>query len=134
MAGSGSLETQKAIYNALTGDATLMAKVSGVYDNVLENTAFPYVTVGEETGIDFSSCTNKGIQYTLTLHSWSRSRGRTEIKGIMSDVFRILHQASLTLTNGFTCVLIMLDYEEITQDPDGVTYHGIQRFKALVTN
>ena len=47
MSVDSSWELQKAIYGALTGDSALMAMITGVHDHVPQDTAYPYVTIGE---------------------------------------------------------------------------------------
>ena len=48
-------ELQQAIYDALTGDATLMALITGVYADIEPpnlpeaNTDFPYVVIGQDS-------------------------------------------------------------------------------------
>ena len=73
---------QQAIYTALTGDSTLMAMITGVHDHVPQETAFPYVTIGESTARDWRTVGRKGAEATLILHAWSRSRGRKQAKQI----------------------------------------------------
>ena len=67
---------QKAVFTALTGEAELMAAVTGIYDRVPVGTAYPYVTIGEATAADWSTKTSTGQNHTLTLHAWSRAPGR----------------------------------------------------------
>ena len=61
-----SLELQKSIFNALDGDSTLQNLVTDVYDFVPENTAFPYVKVGEETSLDNGTKTLKVMNILLS--------------------------------------------------------------------
>ena len=61
--------------------------VSGVFDHVPEGQAFPYVTIGESTAADFSTKTEAGQEHTITIHAWSRERGRKETKQILARIY-----------------------------------------------
>jgi hypothetical protein len=131
--GSAGLALQKAIYDRLTGNAALMAIVSGVFDSVPEAQAFPYITIGDDTAVDFGTHTWKGQNLTITIHSWSMARGRAQVKDIMKRVYDLLHEQLLTM-QGHTMFSMRFDFEQTFLDPDGVTYHGLQRFRALTAS
>lgn len=121
---------QKAVFTALTGNAPLMAKVTGIFDRVPVGTAFPYVTIGEATAADWSTKTSDGQNHTLTLHAWSRAAGRQEAKEILDLIHTALHNEALTLDAG-ALVLLQYAFSETLSDPDGITTHGVIRFRAL---
>ena len=126
-----SLELQKSIFNALDGDSTLQSLVTDVYDFVPENTAFPYVKVGEETSIDNGTKTLQGNEHTLVIHTFSRYRGSKEVKEIMSRIFALLHESSLSVS-GASLVNLRFEFSDVIKENDGFTSHGIQRFRAVV--
>lgn len=130
MAGDSSSALQTAIYTKLTSDSTLDGLVTGVFDSVPETTDYPYISIGADTFIDWGAMDFQGMEATITIHSWSRARGRKEVKAIMARIYALLHEASLTVTS-HNCVLIRQEYSETLLDPDGTTYHGVQRFRAL---
>jgi len=130
MSVDSSWEVQRAVYAALTGDGTLMGLVQGVHDHVPAGAAFPYVTVGEATASAWGGAGLDGIEATLTLHAWSRARGHKEVKTILAALHRILHDASLAVT-GQALVNLRFDFAESLLDEDGLTYHGISRFRAV---
>lgn len=123
-------ELQKAVFAALDGDATLGALISGVFDHVPPGTEFPYVTVGEVTVRDESTMAKDGQVHTVTVHSWSRGRGRKELKQVMGEVYRILHKGTLAVA-GQDVAGMMFEFADTLLDPDGLTYHGVQRFRAV---
>ncbi|MDE3017264.1 MAG: DUF3168 domain-containing protein [Pseudomonadota bacterium] len=131
MANFSHLPLQEAVYAALTGDATLMALVSGVFDRPPEGTAFPYVTLGESTGSDWSSAATVGMEHHFTLHVWSREGGRKQSASIMERLHTLLHQANLSIT-GQTLVMMVFSASEIVLENDGWTYHGKMQFHALL--
>ena len=126
-----SLELQKSIFNALDGDSTLQNLVTDVYDFVPENTAFPYVKVGEETSIDNGTKTLQGNEHTLVIHTFSRYRGSKEVKEIMSRIYALLHESSLSVT-GASLVNLRFEFSDVIKENDGLTSHGLQRFRAIV--
>ncbi len=130
MSADSSWELQKAIYGALTGDSALMAMITGVHDHVPQDTAFPYVTIGEASAVDWRTVGHDGMELTLVLHVWSRERGRREVKLIMTEIRRILDGANLTVP-GHVLVWLRFSFSEATRDPDGLTYHGITKFRAV---
>ena len=130
MSADSSWELQQAVYGALTGDSTLMALITGVHDHLPQGAAFPYVTIAESTARAWGVVGVVGIEATLTLHVWSRVRGRKEFKQIMAEMHRILHDADLTVT-GHALIWLRFDFAETILDDDGATYHGITRFRAL---
>jgi hypothetical protein len=126
-----SLELQKSIFNALDGDSTLQNLVTDVYDFVPENTAFPYVKVGEETSLDNGTKTLQGNEHTLVIHTFSRYRGSKEVKEIMSRIYALLHESSLSVT-GASLVNLRFEFSDVIKENDGLTSHGLQRFRAIV--
>jgi hypothetical protein len=131
VSADSSWELQQAIYNALTGDATLMGMVQGVHDHVPQGAAFPYVTVGEGSARPWRAVGLDGVETTLILHVWSRERGRKQAKQIMAEIHRILDDADLTLS-GHVLVSLRFEYSHTVLDADGVTYHGIARYHAMI--
>ena len=125
-----SWELQEAIYTALTGDAPLMAMITGVHDHVPQETAFPYITIGASTAREWGAAGVEGIEATLTIHVWSRTRGHKEAKQITAEIHRIMHDADLSVT-GHALINLRFEFGETMLDADGVTYHGITRYRAV---
>jgi hypothetical protein len=64
---------QLAIYNALSG-----AGVATVYDEVPENAATPYLTIGETSSINEGSKKCNADEIIETIHIWSEAKGFRE--------------------------------------------------------
>ncbi len=126
-----SLALQKTVFDALDGDSTLQSLVTDVFDFVPETTAFPYVKVGEETSVDNGTKTLQGNDHTLVIHTFSRYRGSKETKEIMSRIYALLHESSLTVS-GASLVNLRFEFSDIIKENDGLTTHGLQRFRAMV--
>ncbi len=123
---------QTTVYNALIGDNALTTKLGGnnIYDFVPEGTDFPYVKIGDQTMIDDGTKTKQGSDFTLIIHTFSRYRGSKEIKEIMSLVYDVLHESSLSISGAMNNM--RFEFSDIIKEPDGLTTHGVQRFRTFV--
>jgi hypothetical protein len=130
MGNFSHLPLQKAIYQKLTGDASLMALVTGIYDRLPQHTDFPYIAIGESSGSDWSTKTTSGADQNLTLHIWSREGGRKEAAAIMERIHALLHDQAMTI-EGQALVMSRFISSNILLDDDGWTYQGIMRFRVL---
>ena len=126
-----SSELQQTVFNALDQSSTLQNLVTDVYDFVPESTAFPYVKIGEQTMVDDGTKDKKGSDFTIEVHTFSRYRGSVEIKNIMSVVYDILHESSLSVS-GASLVNMRFEFSDIIKENDGLTSHGVQRFRVFV--
>lgn len=133
MTADAQWAVQQAVYSALTSDTTLQALLGNpprVYDHVPQDTAFPYVVIGQATTRSFDTKTEDGMEQTLTVHTWSRYRGIKETKQIMGAIVDALDQQSLSLT-GHTLIQLRFEFSDTFLDEDGLTHHGVQRFRAV---
>ena len=128
----GQFALQTAIYSTLSNDNTLTSTLgAGVYDDVLEGGTFPYVELGNETALDYSTKNVVGSEYTITLHIWSQYAGSKETKDIMDRIHDLLHDSNITVT-GFNLINLRFEFSDIMRDPDGKTRHGVMRFRAII--
>ena len=131
-----SWELQKTVYTALTGASITDYNgdaITGVFDDVPESTAYPYIVIGEETAIDSSAKDKDIFEHTLTIHIWSQYRGRRDIKEIMKQVHDTLHDSSLSVT-GASMVNMRQEFQTTLLEGDGITRHGVMRFRAVVSD
>lgn len=128
---SASSDLQRAVYQALT---TALVDVP-VYDSVPQHETstdldFPFVTIGEDNLLEWDTDLKNGYEATLTVHVWSRARGRLELKDIQSAIYGALHRADFAVGDygvlGFTFI-----NANSFLDPDGLTRHGVQQFKTF---
>lgn len=126
------LELQKAVVTALKGDATLTAIVpaSRITDCPAESIALPYVDVGEAEGRDWGAKSFVGMDHYLTLHVWSKKRGKKECFDIISAIHDVLHEQQLSVT-GHALVILRFSESRVFRDADGLTYHGTAEFRAI---
>lgn len=129
---SASFALQRAVFAALSADAALVALLGSekIYDDVPQRTGFPYVSFGQSTERDWSTATEDGAEHLVTLHVWSRAAGRKEARMIVEAVRAVLHDAPLALV-GHRLVNLRHEFSDTRRDPDGETYHGIVRYRAV---
>lgn len=122
---SFAAEIQQAVFDRLASDSSLT-----VYDHVPEDAAFPYVVIGEDTHVPFDTDDSLGAESTVTIHVWSRYRGKKEAKEIQGIIYDALTRQELTI-DGYDLITIEFEYSDVLLDPDGITRHGVQRFRFL---
>lgn len=125
------LVLQKAVYAALAGDAGLGALVGDrIHDGPPRSLAFPYVTLGDGRATDWSTGTEAGTEHRLQLHTWSRERGKAECWAVL-DAIRAALDADLPALDGHALVNLRFEAADVGQDRDGITWHGVARFRAV---
>jgi hypothetical protein len=136
-AGSSLGAIQEAIYGVLTSDAALMNMVTGVFDFVPDNVNFPYIQIGEFTTGPFQTYDRYGQEVTITIHVWSQRIGPNAYQGMAQiDAIMNLIQGLLARTfipvDGWGDLGCWGDYEQTLLESDGITRHGILRYRMLV--
>lgn len=131
-----SWELQKAVYSVLNGASITDyagSSITGVFDDVPESTAYPYIVIGEEASNNISTKTLDMHEHTLTIHTWSQYRGNKDIKVIMKQIYDNLNDVSLSVSGGQS---VNLKQEFLTTliEGDGITRHGVMRFRAVVSD
>lgn len=132
MSGSPQWLLQTAIYSRLTGDATLtalLASSTAVYDDVPDGVAFPYLTIGQFTGAPRDTMGTTGRDVTVTVHAWSQYEGKKEAEQILSRVDEMLDRWQPTISGWNPTVMLHEFGPEIMDDPDGITRHGVSRYR-----
>ncbi len=133
MAGDSQWAVQQAIFAALGASAALKALIGDpvrLYDHVPESPTFPYVVIGESFFGQWDTKSFDGMDQDIVLHVWSRYRGRKEAKQIMGAIHDALNKQSLTVT-GHNFVLCQFTFGQVLDDPDGLTRHGIARYRVV---
>ena len=128
----GQFALQTTIYSTLSSDNTLTNTLgAGVFDEVVENATYPFVALGEETAIDYSTKDLDGGEFTINIHVWSQYKGAKETKEIMDRIHDLLHDSSLSVS-GFNLANLRFEFSDILRDPYGITRHGVMRFRAII--
>lgn len=135
--GTSLSEVQKAVYQKLTSDATLMSMVTGVFDigAVPEGQAFRYITLGDNT-TETQDDTLDSLNYdmTFTLGLWSQDRGYKQLQMILAQCNKLLHRKTLTLTSMQSVGVWYLNAVEMPADPtDNITLRLVPRYNTYST-
>ena len=120
---------QTAVFSMLS---PLMAPVL-VYDQIAPAGAVPpYVVIGDQTSDEDGDKTQDMERVTLTMHVFSRSSSRKEVKELAAKVKKSLHQKVLTPA-GFDPVQLFWEFTTDFLEDETMTKHAVIRFGALVT-
>ncbi len=132
MTASPGWALQKGIYDTLANSAAVTSLLGGtkIFDDVPQATTYPYLTLGQTIERDWSTGSEEGTEHIVTLHVWSRAGGKQEAQAILGKIHEALHDSPITLADHHL-VNLRHEYAEARQEPDGETYHGIARFRAV---
>jgi hypothetical protein len=140
-----ALAVQQAVFDKLRVNSTLASLLAesvlagsptepAIYDappQQQESEAasfFPYVVIGDDTAAEFDTDDVNGQETTITLHVWSRYRGKREVKLVIDALYDALHDVSLTIA-GQSTVYCFWEFAESVPDPDPLIQHGVTRFR-----
>lgn len=125
---------QQIIFDRLTGNLGSGVSLFDTAPYLPEGapaTSFPYVVIGNDTSASWDTDDQLGAEITVTLHFWSRAEGFNQVKTIMQAAYDRLNRASLSKT-GYSVIDCLHEFSEAMDDPDGVTKHGIQRYRLTI--
>lgn len=130
--GTALLDIQQGLYNKLTGDATLMALVTGVFDKVPKDQAFPYIAIGKAIENKFNTFDRQGRDVTEEIYIYSQYEGFKEAFQILDRLVELLDYQSITLSNHS---LVYCRYDDSDSDysviDEGRTRQVRARFKIV---
>lgn len=133
MSGDGQTQLHDAVLAALRA----AVKPVPVHDHVPQGDPnkrpFPYLVIGENEVGEFDTDTEVGQEHRVMVHVFSRQRGKQETRDLLKKIYDALHAQPLSLAAGAALVHIHWELSDISPDPDGLTYHGVSRFRALTT-
>lgn len=123
---------QQALYGALIADAELTDLLGGahVYDSVPDEAPFPFVVLGDWHTHDWGTATEEGEEHEVTLHAWSRARGRKETRAILAALQAALHDAGFALA-GHHLVNLRVTGTSLAVDPNREAWRGTLRLRAV---
>ncbi|WP_030744450.1 DUF3168 domain-containing protein [Streptomyces sp. NRRL F-5135] len=126
------LPVQRAVYGKLTGDAPLMAAISGVYDYTPEDIPYPFVVIGEAIETPDNRHGGFGRQTVITLHVWSRYRGYAQALAIGARITALLDHQPLTIA-GQAHIVTRFEFSQTLTDPEppGDIRHLVLRYRVL---
>jgi hypothetical protein len=122
---------QKAIYEKLVASSTLMAAVSGVFDHVSQDTAFPFVIINDARAANISNLAKNGIEHRIRINIFSREAGKKQAATIMGIIEEILHNSGLSVSGQSLVSMEFID-SSIELENDGWTYRGTMDLRVII--
>lgn len=132
---SPSWELQDAAFDRLAADATLetlLGAADRILDDAPEKQAYPYIIVGEDSELPNETMGTVGVEQTLVFHIWSQYKGSKQVKQIHARMKALLHRWQPT-ASGWDTTQMLFEFFEIVRDPDGITRHGISRYRVYAS-
>jgi len=132
-----STAIQSAVFSRLKNYSPLTAIIKAVYDDVPQPAdsgklaTFPYVVIGDDSIVEWDTDTELGADATVTIHIWSRAKGRKEVKAITDVIYNALHRYDIIVT-GYSLVGVDWVSAQSFLDADGITRHGIAVFRITI--
>ena len=132
MTASTGWSLQRGIYQTLANSSELGALLGGtrIYDDPPQAASYPFINLGQSLVRDWSTGTEDGAEHLLTLHVWSHTGGKKQVHDIIEAIKSSLYDQPLTLV-GHELVNLRHEFSEARSDPDGDTFHGIVRYRAV---
>ena len=125
-------ETQKAVYQALTGNADLLCLVNGIYDFIDQDLEYPYITIGETTDLEWDTFYDVGRASLFGVHVWSNDRGTKKSQEILSEVYKSLNRVKLATDEDFNFVTCQYESGDMFRDDGGLIWHGVHQYRIIV--
>lgn len=130
------MSMEEAIQRAIYSQLTTHLPSTLIVDHVIQpddtgKQRFPYIAIGDANLSAWDTDNTLGADIDVTLHIWSRQRGGREVKELQGQIYSALHRQQFPVT-GYHLVTIDLMSTEIYLESDGVTRHGLSRFRILL--
>lgn len=117
-------EIQEAFYGRISALSGISA-----YNHVPQDEVdYPFVVVDSITLENNDSDSEFAYIGMAYVHVWSDYKGEFEAAGIQKQIYDACHRQPLTTTS-YKISGIHQEFSEILVDPDGITRHGVQRYK-----
>lgn len=120
------------IYNLLKSDEWLIKNNVQVYQSVEKDNAFPYISMGESTGVVNTGSTYWDETLILTLHVYSQSNSKYEANEIINRLLFLLQEKFVFEHYIVTHVLPV--NKDLQDDIDQFTKHGVVQMKYKIKN
>ncbi len=132
MNGDLTTEVKEMVYKTCTGDQAIAELIGDrVYTFVRQGSAFPYIRISNVTAVDGGTKTSPGQMLTVSIDVFSREKSDVEIDKIMKRLCALFHEQQPPLNRGSVSVC-RFHSSFIQPDSDGITRHGVSRFRLNV--
>jgi hypothetical protein len=120
------LPLQTSVFTRLNADLS----PTTAHSEVPQNTAYPYVVIGHDSGADFGTRDRYGLDVEVTIDCYSRDTGTDELKNLVDSVLASMASPVFVVT-GWQVSVLNFSGVEINELGDGesrlatVTYQFI---------
>lgn len=109
-----------------------VGQTTPVYDDVPEDAAFPYITIGAFTCKRVADKTSDIWDASIQIHIWSNYRGKAEVNAVADDIATVISSAAIDAP-GFVVISQDVDFfEAFVEDEFG--YHGVLTLVVTIQN
>ena len=128
-----SFDLQTILYSTLNGDSTLDGIIGDnkIFDNVPQDTAYPYVVIGNINAINRGTKSLDGNEYNVDIDVWSEYRGKKEISEAMERIYELLHDTTYSVS-GANMVISQVRNTITLVENNGITRHGVLTLSVIV--
>ena len=118
-------------FTQLTDELPLFAGVPAVFFDVPQSfdDTQPYVVIYELPHSEDDTANTTGFEVVANIHTWVQERTTAKTGAITQAIYNALHRYDILSVTGYTVSGIDCEFQTILRDPDGVTKHGVQRFR-----
>lgn len=128
---------QQALYDALTGDTTLMALAEAVYipkapqaDDGELSGPFPYIVIPQMTASPFDTKTSNGGNIVVQIDGYSRAQSDLQINDLQGRVYDVLHKGTLSIA-GTTFINALHEQTINGYEDNGKTRRFISLYRVI---
>lgn len=130
-----TLPLRATLLSLFTADAPLTVLIgTRVYDAVPQETAFPYIRLGDQIITDYGDKSEPGQQFVETFHIFDRSpanRGQKSVNQIQARLYLLLHEKQIAVSGGQAYLVRFEDQRVLTDD--GLMWHGTSSYRFLLS-
>lgn len=101
-----------------------------VYDKATESVAYPYATMGPSYGTDAGAECIDAREITVQVDVWHSASSKGVCEDLVDDVAAALN--GWADDDRLTMHPMLVSLVRVTDDPDGVSVHGIVQVEAMV--
>ena len=124
---------QRALFQRLSNDSELMAKITGVHDAVEEGLQHPYVTIGAPSTLNVSTKNTNSEEISVVVHCWSTYAGKKEAEEILNKIMQAVGKG-LSIEGPFKLRKVSYPTFQVIDDLDPRIKHGMARFTFTIQN
>lgn len=88
----------------------------------------PYIVISDSNLSTDDNDNGFRFEGVFNVHTWSNKRDMIIVGNLQKAIYDALHHYELPM-NGYEIIDLHQEFSDILLDPDGITSHGVQRFR-----